>query len=65
MIEHNPGNKELSQMLLAHCTMMLPTRKIGAAKKLTSTRILIGSEDPVQVFNKFGIQDGLDDMDLQ
>jgi len=29
--------------------MMLPTRKIGNTKKLTSTRISKGSEDPVQV----------------
>ncbi len=45
--------------------MMLRTCKIGSAKNLISTRISKGSEDPVQVFNKYGSLDGLDEMDIE
>jgi len=33
--------------------------------RLPSTRISKGSEDPVQVFNKYGSLDGLDEMDVE
>jgi len=37
--------------------MMLSVRKTGTAKKLISTRVSKGSEDPVQVFNGYGSLD--------
>ena len=45
--------------------MILPVHKTGTAKKLISTRVSKGSEDPVQVFNGYGRLECLHDMDVE